>query len=212
MQAPAPSRPIERGIAGPGLLALVLTSKYAAPPLYRQSEIYDRKGVELSRSLLSGWVDACCRQQSPLEEALHGSVMTDGKLHADDTPVQYCCRVIRRRRPGGCGRMFVMTAMRLSVGTCSVVRLQPRQKRHPSADSSCLHQRCAAIGCVLRVQRAVSQWSDNGSCLLSSCPPKDPRCARSHPVSTDGRSPGADRSVVRHRGGYKGNADIAAAC
>lgn len=111
MQAPAPSRPIERGIAGPGLLALVLTSKYAAPPLYRQSEIYDRKGVELSRSLLSGWVDACCRQQSPLEEALHGSVMTGGKLHADDTPVQYCCRVIRRRRPGGCGRMFVMTAM-----------------------------------------------------------------------------------------------------
>ncbi|AID80005.1 hypothetical protein ECOLIN_24545 [Escherichia coli Nissle 1917] len=33
--------------------------------------------MELSRSLLSGWVDACCRQLSPLEEA----------LHADDTPV-----------------------------------------------------------------------------------------------------------------------------
>ncbi|HDW2463688.1 IS66-like element ISEc8 family transposase, partial [Escherichia coli] len=40
------------------------------------------------RSLLSGWVDACCRLLSPLEEALHGYVMTDGKLHADDTPVQ----------------------------------------------------------------------------------------------------------------------------
>ncbi|EMS0120480.1 IS66 family transposase, partial [Escherichia coli] len=40
------------------------------------------------RSLLSGWVDACCRLLSPLEEALHGDVMTDGKLHADDTPVQ----------------------------------------------------------------------------------------------------------------------------
>ncbi|WP_141033040.1 IS66 family transposase, partial [Escherichia coli] len=45
------------------------------------------QGVELSRSLLSGWVDACCRQLSPLEEALHGYVLTDGKLHADDTPV-----------------------------------------------------------------------------------------------------------------------------
>ncbi|HII3127351.1 TPA: IS66 family transposase, partial [Escherichia coli] len=53
-----------------------------------QSEIYGRQGVELSRSLLSGWVDACCRLLSPLEEALHGYVMTDGKLHADDTPVQ----------------------------------------------------------------------------------------------------------------------------
>ncbi|QAV65066.1 IS66 family transposase [Escherichia coli] len=88
VQAPAPSRPIERGIAGPGLLARVLTSKYAEhTPLYRQSEIYGRQGVELSRSLLSGWVDACCRQLSPLEEALHGYVLTDGKLHADDTPV-----------------------------------------------------------------------------------------------------------------------------
>jgi transposase len=44
--------------------------------------------VELSRSLLSGWVDACCRLLSPLEEALQGYVLTDGKLHADDTPVQ----------------------------------------------------------------------------------------------------------------------------
>ena len=89
VQAPAPSRPIERGIAGPGLLARVLSSKYAEhTPLYRQSEIYSRQGVELSRSLLSGWVDACCRLLSPLEEALQGYVLTDGKLHADDTPVQ----------------------------------------------------------------------------------------------------------------------------
>ncbi len=89
VQAPAPSRPIERGIAGPGLLARVLTSKYAEhTPLYRQSEIYGRQGVDLSRSLLSGWVDACCRLLSPLEEALQDYVLTDGKLHADDTPVQ----------------------------------------------------------------------------------------------------------------------------
>ena len=88
VQAPAPSRPIERGIAGPGLLARVLISKYAEhTPLYRQSEIYRRQGVELSRSLLSGWVDACCRLLSPLEEALQDYVLTDGKLHADDTPV-----------------------------------------------------------------------------------------------------------------------------
>ena len=88
VQAAAPSRPIERGIAGPGLLARVLTSKYAEhTPLYRQSEIYARQDVELSRSVLSGWVDACCRLLSPLEEALQRYVLSDGKLHADDTPV-----------------------------------------------------------------------------------------------------------------------------
>lgn len=80
--------PSERGIAGPGLLARVLTSKYTEhTPLYRQSEIYGRQGVELSRSLPSGWVDACCRLLSPLDEALQRYVLLDGKLHADDKPV-----------------------------------------------------------------------------------------------------------------------------
>ncbi len=44
VEAPAPSRPIERGIAGPGLLARVLTGKYCEHlPLYRQSEIFARQ-------------------------------------------------------------------------------------------------------------------------------------------------------------------------
>jgi transposase len=57
VQAEAPSRPIERGIAGPGLLAHVLVSKYCDHlPLYRQSEIYAREGVELDRSTMAEWV------------------------------------------------------------------------------------------------------------------------------------------------------------
>src|SRR4051795_3161968 len=58
VQAEAPSRPIARGMAGPGLLAHVLVSKYADHvPLYRQSEIYAREGVELERSTWPiGWV------------------------------------------------------------------------------------------------------------------------------------------------------------
>ncbi len=110
VQAPAPSRPIERGIAGPGLLARVLISKYAEhTPLYRQSEMYGRQGVELSRSLLSGWVDACCRLLSPLEEALQDYVLTDGKLHAMTRLSRCCCQAIRKRRPGGYGPTFVTT-------------------------------------------------------------------------------------------------------
>ena len=51
VEAPAPARPIDRGLAGPGLLAHVLVSKYADHcPLYRQSEIYAREGVDLDRS------------------------------------------------------------------------------------------------------------------------------------------------------------------
>ena len=88
VQAEAPSRPIERGVAGPGLLAHVLVSKYCDHlPLYRQSEIYAREGVELERSTLAGWVGGTSALLAPLVEALRRHVMSATKLHADDTPV-----------------------------------------------------------------------------------------------------------------------------
>src|SRR6516225_5472380 len=88
VQAEAESRPIERGIAGPGLLAHVLVSKYADHlPLYRQAEIYARDGVELDRSTMAEWVGGCSRLLQPLVEALRRQVMSAEKLHADDTPV-----------------------------------------------------------------------------------------------------------------------------
>jgi transposase len=88
VQAAAPSRPIERGVAGPGLLAHVLVSKYADHlPLYRQSEIYARHGVELERSTLAGWVGGTSDLLEPLVESLRRYVTAAEKLHADDTPV-----------------------------------------------------------------------------------------------------------------------------
>lgn len=88
VQAAAPSRPIERGVAGPSLLAHVLVSKYCDHlPLYRQSEIYAREGVELERSTLADWVGGTSALLAPLVEALRHHVMSATKLHADDTPV-----------------------------------------------------------------------------------------------------------------------------
>lgn len=87
-QAAAPSRPIERGLAGPGLLAYVLVSKFADHiPLSRQSVMYAREGVELDRSLLAKWVGHGATLLQPLVDALRRHVMTATKLHADDTPV-----------------------------------------------------------------------------------------------------------------------------
>jgi transposase len=88
VQVEAPSRPIERGLAGAGLLAHVLVSKYADHlPLYRQAQIYAREGVDLERSTMAEWVAGCFRLLDPLVEALARYVMAAGKLHADDTPV-----------------------------------------------------------------------------------------------------------------------------
>jgi transposase len=88
VQEPAPHRPIERGMAGPGLLAHVLVAKYSDHlPLYRQSEIYEREGVELDRSTLADWVGGASRTLEPLINTLRQYVLAASKLHGDDIPV-----------------------------------------------------------------------------------------------------------------------------
>ena len=88
VQAPAPARLIEGGLPTEATVAHVLVSKYADHlPLYRQSEIYAREGVDLERSTLADWVGASSALLEPLVEALRRYVFDCRKLHADDTPV-----------------------------------------------------------------------------------------------------------------------------
>jgi transposase len=88
VQAPAPSRPIARGLAGPGLLAHVLVGKYADHlPLNRQSAIYAREGMDLPRSTLAEWVGGAHHLLRPLVAALRRYVLDTHKLHGDDTPI-----------------------------------------------------------------------------------------------------------------------------
>jgi len=88
-QAAASSRPIPRGAAGPGLLAHVMVAKYCDHlPLYRQSRIYAREGVEIDRSTMAGWVEQVHALLDPLVTALGRHVLEASKVHADDTPVK----------------------------------------------------------------------------------------------------------------------------
>lgn len=87
-QAPAPSRPIARGIAGPKFMAHVAVSKYCDHiPLYRQCRINARSGVHLDRSTLTRIVGHSEALLDPLLAALGRYVLAAEKLHADDTPV-----------------------------------------------------------------------------------------------------------------------------
>ncbi|CAE6867435.1 hypothetical protein R69658_07943 [Paraburkholderia aspalathi] len=87
-QAAAPSRPVERSLAGSGLLAHVLAWKFAdSLSLYRQSVTYARQGVGLDRSLLAKWVGHAATLLEPLDDALRRHVMAATKLDADVTPV-----------------------------------------------------------------------------------------------------------------------------
>ena len=88
-QAPSPPRPIERGRPDPGLLAHVLVSKYCDHlPLYRQSRIFARDGVDLDRSTLAGWVGKATALLEPLADAVGRHVLAGRALFADDTPVK----------------------------------------------------------------------------------------------------------------------------
>lgn len=89
VQACAPSRPIARSFAGPGLLSHVVVSKYLDhPPLYRQCQIYARENVELSESTMGDWVGGVHELLRPLVDALYRHVFAADKLHTDDTPIK----------------------------------------------------------------------------------------------------------------------------
>ena len=86
VQAPAPERPIDGGMATEALLAHVLVNKYADHlPLYRQAQIFARQGVTLDRSTLCTWVGRACWWLAPLHELVLSTVLTSPKVFADDT-------------------------------------------------------------------------------------------------------------------------------
>ena len=84
-----PAQPIEKSLAGPGLLAHVITSKYCDHlPLHRQEGILKRHGVELSRKTLCDWVIRSAFVLEPVVEAMTQRVLQSKVLHTDDTPVR----------------------------------------------------------------------------------------------------------------------------
>jgi len=86
VQAPAPERPIDGGMATEALLAHVLVNKYSDHlPLYRQAQIFARQGISLDRSTLCNWVGRACWWLAPLHELVLSTVLSSPKVFADDT-------------------------------------------------------------------------------------------------------------------------------
>ena len=136
VQAPLPSFPIERGRPGPGLLAHVAVAKYAdGLPLYRQSEIYAREGIDLDRSTLADWVGRIAALLDPLVTAIGRHVCTGSVLHADDTTVKVLAPGTGRTRTG---RLWAVVrderAFAGSVAPAAFYRYSPdRRAEHAAA-------------------------------------------------------------------------------
>lgn len=87
--AELPSRPLEKAMAGAGLLAQIVIDKYVDHlPLYRQMQRFERSGVKLPYSTLTDWVSSTCKLIEPLFEALKKEVLASNYLHVDETPIR----------------------------------------------------------------------------------------------------------------------------
>lgn len=101
VQMPAPSRPIPGSMAGAGLLAHVLVSKFDDHlPLYRQHEIFARLGADIPNSTLVDWCGRAMKVLAPLIERIEADVMASDLLHADDTPIRVLDRAGRDKGLG----------------------------------------------------------------------------------------------------------------
>jgi transposase len=95
------ANPIERGLAGPGLLAYVLVSKFSEHlPLYRQQDVLARHGIFLARSTLCGWLAQCAVLLGPLVELMRQRVVQSDVINADETPVRVLDRTRNTTRKG----------------------------------------------------------------------------------------------------------------
>jgi transposase len=99
--ADKPRQPIEKGLPAPGMLAHVITSKYCDhQPLNRLSHIFQRHGLEISRSTMCGWMAASAKLLTPLYDFLVRQVLSSKSLHTDDTPVPVLDKDRDRARQG----------------------------------------------------------------------------------------------------------------
>ena len=99
--AQKPMQPIEKGIAGPGLLAHVAVSKYGDHlPLNRQNEIFKRQGIEIARSTMCDWMAACAELVEPLYNLMKDKVLSSKVVQTDDTPVGVLDSELTRTKTG----------------------------------------------------------------------------------------------------------------
>ena len=86
--ADLPTFPIEKGIAGPGLLAQIMVDKFVDHlPIYRQIERFKRDGIKIPSSTLNGWQESVCNLLEPLYDTIKHRVFSQGYIQADETPI-----------------------------------------------------------------------------------------------------------------------------
>jgi transposase len=139
--ATKPVQPIEKSIASPGLLASVAVQKYQdALPLYRQTDIFRRIGVELDRTTLANWMVRCGQLIQPLINLIHERMLEQNIIHADETRVQVL------NEPGRAAEtQSFIWVLRSTLPTCAAVLFHYEPTRSGKAADNLLRDYKSAL-------------------------------------------------------------------
>jgi transposase len=207
VQAPLPSRPIERGRPGPGLLAHVLVGKYADHlPLYRQSQIFERDGLDLDRSTLADWVGKTTALLAPLADAIGRHVLAAGAIFADDTPIRMLAPGAPAR-PGqpGSGPTPATSApgaarprRRPGIASRATARESIRRTTSPASAASCMPTATpASTNSTAPAPSARSPaWPTSAASSSTSIAPRPRRSPRRRSSVSPGSMPSRSRPVA----------------
>lgn len=109
VQAYPASKPIAKGMAGAGLLSNILVQKYCNYlPFYRQSEIYAREDIDLSRSTMASWAGQCAFSLDPLVEEISSSIFKATHIHVMTPPLKLWLLLLVKQRQEDSGLMLEM--------------------------------------------------------------------------------------------------------
>lgn len=128
-----PVRPIDKGIAGPGLLAQIVIDKYVDHlPVYRQVQRFEREGMKLPISTLADWIGGTCTLLEPLYEVHRKQVLSNDYLQADETPI----KVLDKAKKGTTHRGYHWVYY---APLCRLVLFDYREGRGREGPKECLH-------------------------------------------------------------------------
>jgi transposase len=128
-----PVRPIDKGIAGPGLLAQIVIDKYVDHlPIYRQVQRFEREGMKLPISMLADWISGTCHLLEPLYEVHRKQVLNSDYLQADETPIKVMDKDKKGATHRGYHWVYHAPVNRLVLFDC-------REGRGREGPNECLH-------------------------------------------------------------------------
>lgn len=170
-----PTRPIEKGMPGAGLLSQLITDKFVYHlPFYRQAQRYEQLGMKIPASTLDGWFEGACCLLEPLYQALRAQLLSATYLQADETPIAVLDKQKKGKTHQGYHWVYYSPEQRLVLfdyqqgrGGAAVGKLLKDYKGYLQTDGYVAYEQFEAredivlVGCMAHARRYFEHALDN---------------------------------------------------